>query len=436
MKKLIWVFIFTLSFTAIQAQDYFVSFEAAGASSTVSTVKVDNLTKGTTLTLNGNDILHLTGVVGLPEMESKTGIYLNVFPNPMKSICTIDFTKVTLGYTFIGLYDVSGKLVLETQELLHKGRYSYILSGIGSGIYVLKIRSDKYSVTSKIVCTAETAGIAGLKHSAANSVSDAPNTASQQQVSSGLKSSQSTIEMAYSEGDVVLMKGISEENSTVVSFTPGMSAVIFDFIPCVDGDGNSYPLVKIAGQIWMAENMKTTRYVNGTTIPLVRDSLAWPFITSPAYCWYNNDSITYGKQYGALYNWYTVNTHDLCPKFWHVPSDDEWTTLYDAIGGYYESGKIKETGDKHWNNQNQFSTNQTGFTALPSGNRDSGNINIGGEWKIVATYQGVRDFFDCWSAPAYDANQAWMRRLTVNFMYDYNVYQMKSRGNAVRCIKD
>jgi len=120
-----------------------------------------------------------------------------------------------------------------------------------------------------------------------------------------------------------------------------------------DIDGNYYKTIQIGSQIWMAENLKTTRYNDGSNIPLVTDNTAWSNLTTPGYCWYNNDAATYKNVYGALYNWYAVNTGKLCPSGWHVPSEYEWTLLVNYLGGVYAAGgKLKETGTTHWYSPN------------------------------------------------------------------------------------
>ena len=93
-----------------------------------------------------------------------------------------------------------------------------------------------------------------------------------------------------------------------------------------DIDGNTYKTVQIGTQTWMAENLRTTKYNDGEAIPYVTDNSVWVKLETPAYCYYNND-ISNKKMFGALYNWYTVNTGRLCPSGWHVPTDAEWTTL-------------------------------------------------------------------------------------------------------------
>jgi uncharacterized protein (TIGR02145 family) len=147
-----------------------------------------------------------------------------------------------------------------------------------------------------------------------------------------------------------------------------------------DKDGNVYTSVTIGTQVWMVENLKTTKYNYGTEIPNVTDNTEWSNLTTPAYCWYDND-ITKKTPFGALYNFYAVNTGTLCPTGWHVPSNTEWTTLFNYAGGLaVAGGKLKETGTTHWNAPNTGATDEYGFKYLPGGLRDSyGSIySLGG----------------------------------------------------------
>jgi uncharacterized protein (TIGR02145 family) len=122
------------------------------------------------------------------------------------------------------------------------------------------------------------------------------------------------------------------------SFAQKISETVKDF------DGYVYKTVRISNQTWMAENLKTARYNDGTPISLVADNPSWSNSVSACYCWYNND-IQNKDSYGALYNWQAVNTDKLCPTGWHVPTDAEWTTLSAALGGEdIAGGKLKEPG--------------------------------------------------------------------------------------------
>src|SRR6056297_2565672 len=152
-----------------------------------------------------------------------------------------------------------------------------------------------------------------------------------------------------------------------------------------DIDGNVYSTVQIGDQVWMSENLKTTTYNDGASIDLVTDNTAWQNNTTGAYCWYDNDEAQYADTYGALYNWHAVNTGNLCPDGWHVPTDAEWTALEDYIASNGHSGTegtaLKATSG--WNNDRN-GTDDYGFTALPGGGRSSdgafGVIGGGGTW--------------------------------------------------------
>ena len=153
----------------------------------------------------------------------------------------------------------------------------------------------------------------------------------------------------------------------------------------IDADGNIYQMVTIGTQTWMTENLRTTKYNDGADIPLVTIYAEWEAMTTPGYCWYENNEATYKANYGALYNWYTVNTGKLCPTGWHVPTDEEWTTLANYLGGLsVAGGRLKETGTAHWLSPNTGATNEFGFTALPGGGRaDHGKflyIGVAGYW--------------------------------------------------------
>lgn len=143
-----------------------------------------------------------------------------------------------------------------------------------------------------------------------------------------------------------------------------------DPISIVDIDGNVYKVVRIGTQLWMAENLKTTTYQDGTAIPNITSDNSWTSTNSGAYCWYGN-SVSYKDKYGALYNWYAVNTNKLCPAGWRVPNDGDWTFLITYLGGSSVAGmKMKSTTgwiDSKGNSGN--GTNTSGFTGLPGGQR-------------------------------------------------------------------
>jgi len=194
-----------------------------------------------------------------------------------------------------------------------------------------------------------------------------------------------------------------------------------------DIDGNVYNVISIGSQIWMAENLKVSRYNDGSAIELVTENYYWPSNSSPFYCWFNNDPAN-KNPYGAMYNWYAVNTGKLCPEGWHVPTDSEWTTLTDYLGGLSSAAvKLKETGNSHWNSPNDDATNESKFSAVPGGYRRYSD----------GAYFSLRDNGTYWSSTAHNGTEAWSRAITI---YGNTAVQVISNtmsyGISVRCIKD
>jgi uncharacterized protein (TIGR02145 family) len=215
-----------------------------------------------------------------------------------------------------------------------------------------------------------------------------------------------------------------------------------------DIEGNIYHTVEIGDQWWMAENLKTTKFNNGTDIPLVTDNEDWLSTTTPAYGWFDNDQVTYGNTYGALYNWYTINTGDLCPAGWHVPTNSEWNELELTLGMSREE------------------LNTTGFRGTNQGSKLAGNADL---WKVSEdnnssiiesdVHFGISGFnalpggtiFPCstgicsrptgtigywWSSDEFDSNNAWYRGL-LNFIKGTVKDDIdKKSGLSVRCVKD
>ncbi|MFH0841473.1 MAG: FISUMP domain-containing protein [Bacteroidota bacterium] len=219
---------------------------------------------------------------------------------------------------------------------------------------------------------------------------------------------------------------ITATNSLGTTYSDDMTFTVYNWIldTVTDYDGNTYYTIKIGTQVWMAENLKTTKYNDGTFIPNVTDNASWEALTTPAYCWYNNAS-SYKVPYGALYNWYTVITGKLCPTDWHIPNDIEWSTLTTYLGGESIAGnKLKEAGTTHWRSPNTGATNESGFTALPSGLRQSGfssNISWDGVW---------------WSITEYSIAAANYRSMNYDYIGVFITHDYKFFGYSVRCVKD
>lgn len=194
-----------------------------------------------------------------------------------------------------------------------------------------------------------------------------------------------------------------------------------------DIDGNVYQTVTIGTQVWMAENLKVTKYRNGDAIPNVTADATWSGgLTTGAYCSYNNNN-SYVADYGLLYNWYAVNdSRNIAPAGWHVATDAEWAALETYLGGWQVAGgKLKETGTTHWYSPNTGADNSSGFSALPGGDRDS-----------VWSFGNMKRNSDWWTSTEGSAKGAFHWYLEYNDSYMNSYYQYKNSGLSVRCVKD
>jgi len=207
-------------------------------------------------------------------------------------------------------------------------------------------------------------------------------------------------------------------------------------ITVTDIDGNTYSTVTIGSQVWMAENLRTTKYRDGTTIPHVAEVGAWVQLTTDAWCHYENNG-SLDTIYGKLYNWYAAANPMICPLGWHVPTDAEWQQLEAILGmptgildqiGY--RGALQNVGGKMkattlWIGPNIGATNESGFSALPGGGRLY-NGEFGGQGQDGAWWSGSEEGLD----------EAWDRVVNSNGAGIGRHYNSKRDGICVRCVRD
>ena len=248
------------------------------------------------------------------------------------------------------------------------------------------------------------------------------------------------------EGNIgELMKvGMGNIASQLASILPGKDIDYSNSLneTVSDIDGNVYGTVTIGSQEWMAENLRVTRYRDGTPIGKVTDNGTWAALTTGAYCIYNNNASNEVATYGALYNWYAAtDSRNIAPVGWHVPTDADWKELEMALGmsqseadaeemhrGNYEGSKLAGNAEL-WNNgasENHSEFGSSGFNALPSGDRHYSK----------AYYNGMGAFGDFWSANEANSSYAWSRCL---FFTNSNISRSKNdkrSGFSVRLVRD
>ena len=206
-----------------------------------------------------------------------------------------------------------------------------------------------------------------------------------------------------------------------------------------DADGNVYHTITIGKQAWTVENLRTTKYNDGTSLPLVTDAAAWSNLTTPGYCWYNNNA---ASAFGALYNWYAVDTKKLAPSGWHVASSADWDTLESYLITHGFNWDSTTTGNKvgkslavqtMWATDvtagaignNLSKNNKSGFSAIPGGYRTAtGNF----------TGYGYNCYW--WSSTMYVSSDAFLLYLTYNQSNFTRYILNKKHGFSVRLIKD
>ena len=207
-------------------------------------------------------------------------------------------------------------------------------------------------------------------------------------------------------------------------------------MPIRDLDGNVYRTIMTESGVWMAENLKTVKLNDGTPLTLIRDNSEWEDTKIPAYGWYKS-TVEYAETYGAIYNWYAVETGKLCPKGWHVPTEEEWKDLMENAGDSQRSrdnaAKLKEAGTAHWKAPNDGATNEIFFTALPAG-----EVSFAYSDKYEGTktswWTSAEDRYG--RSPGESASNANLVGLRYDFLSQSEGSYNKKSALPVRCKKD
>jgi uncharacterized protein (TIGR02145 family) len=196
--------------------------------------------------------------------------------------------------------------------------------------------------------------------------------------------------------------------------------------PVTDIEGNIYETVRIGEQVWMAENLSTTRLNDGTEIKLIIKSQEWHNTDDPALSWYNNDSALFKVPYGALYNGYAAENEKICPEGWHVPDNEEFRKLVESQGDTsIAGGKIKVEGITQWHSPNIGADNSSLFTALPAGMR-----------YFEGTFSSLSYFTAFWSTTSTDISL--LDYMSLSYLDSKAVISSrhKNHGFSIRCIRD
>ncbi len=430
------LFMFMFFFQGINSQDYLITFSGSGQSNTVESVEVKNIDQQETLILSGTDTLHLLHNVGVGHLNS---VHENmiIYPNPADHECRLELHQTGPGKVNIEIYDISGRLSMSNSIQLTAGMHAFTISGLKAGIYLVKVKSPKHTYSRRLLSASSFNSMPDIRYDGIVQDSKAARQ---------LKRTSNMVAMQYNEGERLVFKAISGDYAHTKSLVPIKSQDIdFEFIDCIDGDGNHYGVVSIGEQIWMAENLKTQKDAAGNNIT--------------RYCYDNNTD--YCSWYGGLYLWSTLMNGDgssnsnpsgvqgICPTGWHVPSDAEWTQLVDYVvaQGYPNNdvtngagnalkscrqensplgGDCNTTVHPRWNsNLNHHGFDLFGFAMFPGGFRSTDGNYL---------YLGVNGY--PWSSSENSSMHAWGRYIYHIYGHIHRNTLYKTGGFSIRCLRD
>jgi uncharacterized protein (TIGR02145 family) len=413
MKNVLSVAIMCMFTFCLTAQDITISFQPKVAGTKMDSILVINQRTNQQIHLAGDESLLLTQTVtGIRSMEEKAIGYL--YPNPCYGDAVLSFSTLVNQDVELRIVDISGQVLAFIRQKLSPGNHTFKLEFPVSGIYAVSVLKEDEPLSFKSVY----AGIQKKECSILYSGNENPTQ---------LKKALIDRTLHYAKGDILLCTVFSGKNKTIVTDSPTATKIYaVDFFECMDPDKNNYAVVKIGSQVWMAENLKTTKYKDGSPLPNITDASAWYKLTTGAYCWYNNDVVNKAT-YGALYNGHAaIDSHNVCPSGWHVPGDAEWTSLSTYLGGEKVAGrKLKESGIAHWQSPNFGTFNESGFTGLP-----------GGYFIFNTGFNYICQMGGWWSSTEYSSTDSWSRYLSFTNSNLTRGNSDKSRGLSVRCIRD
>jgi uncharacterized protein (TIGR02145 family) len=430
------------------SQNITITFSGSGASTLVDSVTAKNLSTNESIILPGNDTLVLKKPSMDVTMSSNYSTIEEVYPNPFFGEAILSIAAKKSQFVQLLLSNSLGQMLARTNQFVQSGNHYFSLNCKKKGIYFISIFNEEDIKSMKIICIGDERNEFNITYQGSapnnfrknhtyneinnNSISSNNDLViSHLESDSKLKSSKASHELKYNVGEIVLYTCKSGNYTTIITDSPTISKnQIVEFVECTDYENNNYPVVQIGTQTWMARNLTTAHYRNGDPLPLVTEDTVWVRLRSGACAVYLNDS-SYIPKYGLLYNCYAViDSRNLCPVGWHAPTDNEWETLRTYLGGAaVAGGKLKESGTDHWSKPNAGASNSSGFSALPSGQRNTEGEGYGkGQECILWSTTTATE------VTIYDA--AFTYYLNYGYAIFYRNYHIKIDGYAVRCIKD
>ena len=367
MKKTIFLsLIALLTANVANAWYYDLNFTGTGQSETVETVTVENLSQGTSMILQGSDILRLTDNLSQSGID-KVSLHspqMTIYPNPAKGQSTLSVTLREADRVQLTVADLSGRVVAQKSFLSEAGEQRFTLPALNMGVYIVSVRGNNFASTAKLISIGN--GFAGTAIQASGIV-PAQKEIIQEPVSgvSALRSGTTgeIKEMLYGKDELLRITGKSGNHATIIMKRATVShEVEFNFIECKDASGNYYPIVKIGNYYWMAENLKG----DAAGITKITSTFKWDDAADDAslmtYLDFDDDS---NSDKGGFYT-YEAALKAL-PAGWRLPSPGELDATMKILGGYAEANKLlKQKGDSDWDTPSE-GLDETSFRATPMG---------------------------------------------------------------------
>ncbi|HRD53886.1 MAG TPA: FISUMP domain-containing protein [Flavobacteriales bacterium] len=423
---------------AIWAQVIVITFEGTfqGSPIPLDSIHVENLTGSgdTTIYFPDNQLVldfstRVLDHIGDPAL-------INSAPNPFGSSTEIMLVS-TGGEMQLTVHDATGRVTaamrLEAAPGQHRFRYS---SGL-PGLHIVSAEQNGQLRSLRVVAMEGTGSANGtLSHLGATSTPKAGRALFTWQPGDALRY------IGYASNDTAMFSGVILHTPT----TSTTRTFVFYGATCpesptvADANGNVYPTVRIGDQCWMANNLRTTQYSDGSAIPNVTVNATWAQLNTGAWSYYENN-VSNNATHGKLYNWFAAtDPRGVCPIGWHVPTDAEWQLLESALGmpanelnGLGVRGEIQNVGGKVkatslWNAPNAGATNESGFSGIPSGTRegfsDGTFFNLGNRGYWWSSSEGDQFNFARYRSLSYF--NAGVGR--------YSYY--KTSGYCIRCLRD
>ncbi|MGC9330989.1 MAG: FISUMP domain-containing protein, partial [Bacteroidales bacterium] len=441
MKKLSLLLTSSLIACMVFAQDYNVTFSAYSIGTPtdqVDSVQVENITQGKTITVNGDDTLHLVDVVQNIEQPESNSTF-SVYPNPASGYAFVEFWNDGSDDAQLSVYDMAGRKIMSQSLDVTCGTNTFKLTNLSQGNYVVSIVTDNLQLSE----TLNTTGNRGA------SMQIVPVSGRETEETLKKKNTRAgtIVDWQYDENDILIFKAWGEGYSRIYVYkiTADYNLTIV-FEDCQDLDGYKYTVVNLAGNLWMAENLKTSKYNNNSPIPNIPDQATWVDLTTGGRCYLAYDSTTYASTYGALYNFEAVSSGNLCPTGWHVPSKTEFEDMLIALQntGYNYDGSVDTDNDYTTNNKTakalcSTSSWKASTTEGVPGNDDYPSYRNRSGFSALAAGENAiseEEVAKFWSSTDLGAEYAANLGLIYYLESAQTGYSVKISGLSVRCVKD